>query len=213
MKYLFLSMMLFCGNSWASSYNDLPRGTTAEIVCVGDSIVWGGGSGFPLELSRLTKKAVINAGLPSDTSYGVFLRAREWIKTKPKYLIVQAGYNDNKYAIMRTNQQHLFRDENDAYLSYQFHPITIADFQDFIDSIYNLCQNYGVKVFFTTISINPSSPPEPRLKFLNEILKVYPDTIEIKLNSSHFVDMIHLNQEGYKEFAKQVYEAIIRYAR
>ena len=177
-----------------------------QIICVGDSITYGDEkNGFPQELAKLVTGYVINEGRPSDTSWGIYSRALQLVKLKPKYLIIQAGYNDRFYAWMPTNHYHLTRDEEDGYLLYGFRPITIADYQDFIERIWNLCQRVGVKLILVTIATNPTHPYEPRLKFYNDILNAYPGTVDIKLTIKHFSDAVHLSPEGYKEYAKQIY--------
>jgi len=153
----------------------------------------------------------MNEGRPSDTSWGIYSRILEMIKIKnlkPSVLVVQGGYNDRFYAWMPTNHYHLTRDEEDGYLSYGFRPITIADYQDFIERTWNLCQRNGIKVIFTTIATNPEHPYEPRLKFYNDILMAYPGTVQMKLEAKHFVDAVHMSPEGYQEYARQVFERI-----
>ena len=183
-----------------------------QIICVGDSIVNGVGAKDLLntlapQIERLTGMKTLNAGMNSETSRDVLHRVKYLVTLKPEIIIVQSGTNDKFYyeyppfwAFLR--KSYLFRLLSKPFPRPSY---TVLDFWTNMEEIYWLCQTHGVRLIMTTINLNPH---DSRVNIHNAILRQYPETVEIHLESKHFFDNVHLNDEGYKEFARQVAKRI-----
>lgn len=83
--------------------NAVPRGEA--IVCFGDSLTAGNGAtkgfDYPAQLSRLTGKVIVNAGVPGDTTASALARVAEVIKLNPRIVLITLGGNDLKNGVAR----------------------------------------------------------------------------------------------------------------
>lgn len=90
------SFLAGCGKKRARS-TTVPRG--APVLALGDSITFGTGAtletSYPAELARLTGWAVINAGVPGDTSAQALQRLPALIEEyRPRLVLLSIGGND-----------------------------------------------------------------------------------------------------------------------
>ncbi len=86
----------------SSSYpitNAKPSGE--NIICFGDSLTYGTGASsdmdYPSQLSKMIGKALINAGVPGDTTSDGLQRLEEDVLSRsPKIVLITLGGNDLK---------------------------------------------------------------------------------------------------------------------
>ena len=182
-----------------------------RIICVGDSVVYGAGStnkakSFPSVLSNLMGEPVLNAGALSATSDDALIAVKELVRLKPEIIIVHVGYNDHKFSpkseyVSILRRSYLFR-----FLAKPFdgRKMNLEDWKENAIDIHMECWRQGIKVYFLTISANPTTD---RVDRMNQILMAF-DFIPITLEPKHFSNQIHLNDSGYQEMARQVYKQI-----
>ncbi len=82
--------------------NSEPRGET--IVCFGDSLTYGTGAvpaeSYPAVLERLIGRAVVNAGVPGDTTASALERLkRDVLDRNPRIVLVTLGGNDLMHGV------------------------------------------------------------------------------------------------------------------
>jgi lysophospholipase L1-like esterase len=82
-----------------------PLGKT--IVCFGDSLTFGTGAvrgmDYPAQLARMIPAAVINAGLPGETTQSALTRLqRDVLSHGPQAVLITLGGNDLKNGASRT---------------------------------------------------------------------------------------------------------------
>ena len=76
------------------------------IVCFGDSLTSGIGASkgmdYPSQLSKMTNKPVINAGVPGDTTAGALRRLqRDVLSKNPDIVLITLGGNDLKNGVSK----------------------------------------------------------------------------------------------------------------
>ncbi|MBA3034589.1 MAG: arylesterase [Gammaproteobacteria bacterium] len=84
-----------CGRE--PKHSSLPAGSV--VLALGDSVTFGTGAApgedYPTQLASLTGWAILNQGIPGDTSAGLKARVESALdETKPALVIVEIGGND-----------------------------------------------------------------------------------------------------------------------
>ena len=84
--------------------NSTPTGE--NIICFGDSLTFGTGAAenmdYPIQLSRMISKSIINAGIPGDTTAMALDRLEEDVLSKsPRMVLITLGGNDLKNRISK----------------------------------------------------------------------------------------------------------------
>jgi len=171
------------------------RGQT--IVCFGDSVTFGCGSGgpgkdYPARLAKMTSFPVINSGINDDTSGEALKRIQNDVLDKgPLIVIVEFGGNDFLQRrpveeTMANVEQIIKRIQKNGSM------VALADISsEFVMSEYGqgfrkLSQKYGAILISGLLS---DIMTEPSLKS----------------------DFIHPNEKGYRIVAQRVYRGIIPY--
>ncbi len=97
---LLLILLLVACNGGPAVTNSQP--SSAVIVCFGDSLTYGtgadGDNGYPVQLSRMLGRPVINAGIPGDTTAGALNRLEtDVLAHQPGYVLLTLGANDLRH--------------------------------------------------------------------------------------------------------------------
>lgn len=178
-----------------------------DIICVGDSVIYGYGgkeTNIPKEIEKLTGMKTLNAGVCNATTKDTLEQVRELVKLKPKVMIVQAGYCDKFYyeyspfwnvlrksSIVKLLMKLNHRPYYTAYDSFQN-----------MEDIERLCMFNMIE--YVVITVSTKDHADSWITEYNWWLKMYLDAKNVRLEPKHFFDNIHLNDEGYREFARQV---------
>lgn len=222
MKYLYFLLTLVCieillqiGYSIKYPKDDPFEGkgresvATDRIICVGDSIVWGAGASsrkksFPSQLSVLMgHEAVRNLGELSATSEDTLHLVRKIIPYVSGTIIVHTGYNDDRVA-----SNHGLRKSMIVRLLMKPFPRRKQNMEDWkhtMESILVACDNKNIPIRFLKIS---TANKNKRIEEMNAWVARHYWDIPITLKPEHFINEIHLNDEGYAEMARQILEGI-----
>lgn len=176
-----------------------PRSTAvprdAPVLALGDSITFGTGAtadtSYPAELARLTGWAVVNAGVPGDTSAQALQRLPALLEEhSPRLVLVSIGGND----FLRRLPQ--------------------AQTRANIRSICERVQAAGAQVLLIAVPelslsaiVNHSLSDHELYEELSEELKLPLQSkgwSSVLGEASLRADAIHANAEGYKRFAHNV---------
>ena len=103
---IFVSLTIICLIAGYMIFSASPEITNAHpvgenIICFGDSLTYGTGASegmdYPSQLSSLMGLAVINAGVPGDTTRDALQRLqRDVLKRSPRIVLITLGGNDLK---------------------------------------------------------------------------------------------------------------------
>lgn len=168
-----------------------------NIVCFGDSLTFGYGAGpgedYPLELAKLLKQPVINAGVDGDTTFLALNRIDGVLAQNPRLVIVEFCGNDFIKKIPRAD--------------------TVKNLSVIIDRI----QARGAMVALVDISAGmffreyradfKKLAAEKKAIFVPEVL------YKIITNPAIKSDFFHPNGRGYKIVAKRIYQVIKPYLK
>lgn len=185
------------------------RVATDRVICVGDSIVWGAGASskkksFPSQLSKLMGyETVRNLGSLSATSEDTLHLIRKISHYTSGTIIVHTGYNDDKVP-----SNHGLRKSMIVRLLMKPFPRRKQNMEDWkhtMESIVVACEDKNIPVRFLKIS---TANKNKRIEEMNAWVARHYWDIPITLKPEHFVNEIHLNDEGYAEMARQVAEGL-----
>jgi acyl-CoA thioesterase-1 len=103
---IFVLLTIICLIAGYMIFSSSPEITNAHplgenIICFGDSLTYGTGAtpgmDYPSQLSALTGRDVINAGVPGDTTGDALQRLeRDVLKRSPRMVLITLGGNDLK---------------------------------------------------------------------------------------------------------------------
>ena len=84
------------------------RPNTGVIICFGDSLTFGTGASkgmdYPSQLSKIIGRAVINKGIPGDTTFTALRRLeRDVLSIDPDIVLITLGGNDLKNGVPKKN--------------------------------------------------------------------------------------------------------------
>ena len=84
------------------------RSNTGKIICFGDSLTYGTGASkgmdYPSQLSKIIGRAVINKGIPGDTTITALRRLkRDVLSIDPDIVLITLGGNDLKNGVSKKN--------------------------------------------------------------------------------------------------------------
>jgi acyl-CoA hydrolase len=93
----FVALLLLGACGREPTHPSLPPGTV--VLAIGDSVTFGTGAAsgedYPTQLASITGWAILNHGIPGDTSAGLKARVDAALsETKPALVIVEIGGND-----------------------------------------------------------------------------------------------------------------------
>jgi lysophospholipase L1-like esterase len=82
------------------------QSSTEIIICFGDSLTFGTGAGkgmdYPSQLAKMTRKPVINRGMPGDTTASALRRLKRDVLSKnPDIVLITLGGNDLKNGVSK----------------------------------------------------------------------------------------------------------------
>jgi lysophospholipase L1-like esterase len=94
----------YLGSRKAEIKNVHPAGD--DIICFGDSLTFGTGAAkgmdYPSQLERLISKAVINKGIPGDTTSRALARLEQDVLShSPRIVLITLGGNDLKNGVSK----------------------------------------------------------------------------------------------------------------
>jgi lysophospholipase L1-like esterase len=175
-------------------YPQLPRVQDGDvIVAFGDSLTHGNGASqeqaYPAVLGRMTKRTVINAGVPGETTAEGLARLPEVLEThRPRLVLLCLGGND--------------------MLRRQDARATEANLRQIIQAI--KASGAGVVLIGVPQPALFSGPPAFYEKLAEEFKLPYEDEIldEVLKNPRLKSDAIHANAEGYRLVAERLAELL-----
>ena len=190
---LFITLLLL-GCSDSPQLSKLSPNHT--ILALGDSLTYGTGvsadESYPAVLEQLTGHAVINAGIPGETSTATLLRIEQaLLEHQPALVILCIGGND----ILKRHSSQIIK----------------HNIQQLITAI----QQHGSQLILVAVpefGLYPSAP-----EFYSELaaansLALDEKSIPRMLRDSEYKsDPIHLNQRGYRELAEAIQQLLIKH--
>lgn len=168
-------------------------GNEAVIVAFGDSLTAGVGAGksYPEILQRLTGLTVINAGISGEvTAMGLRRFGNVLNRYDPALVILMEGGND------------ILRDYN------------LSDTQNNLEAILAIARDRGVEMILIGVpdkSLLPSTADlYDKIAQANEVVYERDLLTDLLRSSRYKSDPIHLNDEGYRLFAEEIYSLLQR---
>lgn len=186
--FIFLSLLIL---SCEEKLKLKPLSENDIILAFGDSITYGVGAekgeSYPAILANLTKRTVIESGIPGETTEEGLIRLKDVLeKYNPSLVILCEGGNDmlRQMDLSKTKENlrsmvKLIKEKgSDVILIGVPKPALIISVPDFYKEVAD----------------------EFEIPYEGKILK------EILTNNRLKADPIHPNQEGYKELAESIYK-------
>ncbi|MDR3491049.1 MAG: GDSL-type esterase/lipase family protein [Gammaproteobacteria bacterium] len=187
-KILFL-ITLFLFSACSKETPQLtPLSSTAVILAFGDSLTFGTGAtpvtNYPAALEKLISHPVINAGNPGEeTSQSMPRLISELEKNHPQLVILFLGGND----LIRKRPDQTIKNN----LSEMIKKIKSTGARVVLVAAPRFSLSFAIPDFYQELSDEFNIPLDTSLPSLEE-------------QSKYKSDMIHLNQAGYAELAKNI---------
>lgn len=199
-KIIFISVLLAL---WFASLNGCAKreikniGTKgSDVICFGDSITFGHGADrgedYPSLLAKMTKSAVINAGVDSDTSQEALKRIdSDVLERDPALVVIEFGGND---FLTRVPISETINNMREMINKIQAKGAMVAIFDISTDIVLH---DYGQAFYNLAL--------EKQAIFIPGVLR------DILTNPHLKSDYVHPNKVGYKIIAYRIYRYLMPY--
>jgi lysophospholipase L1-like esterase len=187
----FLAFLTACSSSQPTLS---PLADDAVILAYGDSLTFGTGSNtktesYPAVLAKLTRRQVVNAGVPGEVSSEGLERLTNMLEHhKPDLVILCHGGND---LIRRLDKRQL---------------------QSNLNQMINLIQQQGAQVVMVavpTLGLGLTVPNlYPELASQHQLAIEMDVLVDVESDPTLKSDPIHPNAEGYQIMASQIYQLL-----